>query len=61
MIHIDYCWEGIIEQIPLKMLHTKLHEYKIPTKNVYFHLLDIIKKSGTILFVKNLISPKNKI
>ena len=36
VIHIEYIWEGIVEEYPLKMLHTKLHEYKIPTDKCIF-------------------------
>ena len=36
VIHIDYCWEGIVEEHPLRMLHAKLHQYRIPTNKCIF-------------------------
>lgn len=52
VIHIDYCWEGIIEQIPLKMLHTKLHEYNIPTKKCIFSFAGYNQKEWYDAFCK---------
>ena len=52
VIHIEYIWEGIIEEHPLKMLHTKLHEYKIPSNKCIFSFAGYNQKEWYESFCK---------